>query len=59
MERGQGKEGEEATNSAEDESVHQQFYRDQQYAVTPVGKKQDFSLRYSLCCRAVGTYVKK
>lgn len=35
-------EGEEATDSAEDESVHQQFYRDQQYAVTPVGKKQDF-----------------
>lgn len=41
MERGQGKE-EATTDSAEDESVHQQFYRDQQYAATPVGKKQDF-----------------
>ena len=41
MEGGQGKErGEEATDSAENESVHQQLYRDQQYAVTPVEKKR-------------------
>lgn len=56
MEGGQGKErGEEATDSAENESVHQQLYRDQQYTVTPVGKKGRFSLRYNLCCRAVKT----